>query len=44
MTQGVFSLSVIISVMTFEGTDCCLADIGRLADRTGGRVRRIMTV
>ncbi|KAK2862829.1 hypothetical protein Q5P01_002362 [Channa striata] len=29
---------VIISVMTFEGTDCRLADIGRLADTTGGRV------
>ncbi|XP_059210695.1 circularly permutated Ras protein 1 [Centropristis striata] len=29
---------VIISVMTFEGTDCCLADVGRLADTTGGRV------
>ncbi|XP_028263130.1 circularly permutated Ras protein 1 [Parambassis ranga] len=29
---------VIISVMTFEGTDCRLADIGRLADATGGRV------
>uniref|UniRef100_A0A8C6LP92 Si:dkey-9k7.3 n=1 Tax=Nothobranchius furzeri TaxID=105023 RepID=A0A8C6LP92_NOTFU len=29
---------VIISVMTFKGTDCCLADIGRLADATGGRV------
>uniref|UniRef100_A0A3B4FGV4 Circularly permutated Ras protein 1-like n=1 Tax=Pundamilia nyererei TaxID=303518 RepID=A0A3B4FGV4_9CICH len=29
---------VIISVMTFEGTDCRLADIGKLADATGGRV------
>ncbi|KAM9718360.1 circularly permutated Ras protein 1 isoform 2-T2 [Menidia menidia] len=29
---------VIISIMTFEGTDCRLADIGRLADVTGGRV------
>ncbi|XP_029023449.1 circularly permutated Ras protein 1 [Betta splendens] len=29
---------VIISVMTFEGTDCCLADVGRLADMTGGKV------
>ncbi|KAL7374603.1 hypothetical protein ABVT39_003736 [Epinephelus coioides] len=29
---------VIISVMTFEGTDCRLADVGRLADTTGGRV------
>lgn len=26
--------------MTFEGTDCRLADIGKLADATGGRVRR----
>ena len=25
--------------MTFEGTDCSLADVGRLADTTGGRVR-----
>ncbi|XP_012732057.2 circularly permutated Ras protein 1 isoform X2 [Fundulus heteroclitus] len=29
---------VIISVMSFKGTDCRLADIGRLADVTGGRV------
>uniref|UniRef100_UPI003AABEFBA circularly permutated Ras protein 1 n=1 Tax=Centroberyx gerrardi TaxID=166262 RepID=UPI003AABEFBA len=29
---------VIVSVMTFEGTDCRLAEIGRLADTTGGRV------
>ncbi|XP_031706990.1 circularly permutated Ras protein 1 isoform X2 [Anarrhichthys ocellatus] len=29
---------VIISVMSFEGTDCCLADVGRLSDTTGGRV------
>ncbi|XP_029932590.1 circularly permutated Ras protein 1 isoform X2 [Myripristis murdjan] len=29
---------VIISVMTFEGTDCRLAEVGRLADTTGGRV------
>ncbi|MEQ2232055.1 hypothetical protein ILYODFUR_007149 [Ilyodon furcidens] len=29
---------VIISVMSFRGTDCRLADIGRLADMTGGRV------
>ncbi|XP_030609861.1 circularly permutated Ras protein 1 isoform X1 [Archocentrus centrarchus] len=29
---------VIISVMSFEGTDCRLADIGKLADATGGRV------
>ncbi|XP_054916872.1 circularly permutated Ras protein 1-like [Poeciliopsis prolifica] len=29
---------IIISVMSFKRTDCCLADIGRLADVTGGRV------
>uniref|UniRef100_A0AAQ4QH23 VWFA domain-containing protein n=1 Tax=Gasterosteus aculeatus aculeatus TaxID=481459 RepID=A0AAQ4QH23_GASAC len=29
---------VIISVMTFEGTDCRLADVGRLSDATGGKV------
>lgn len=38
------SESVIISVMTFEGTDCRLADIGKLADATGGRVRHICTM
>nr|XP_020479949.1 circularly permutated Ras protein 1-like [Monopterus albus] len=34
---------VIISVMTFEGTDCRLADVGRLADTTGGRVNIVNT-
>ncbi|KPP59183.1 circularly permutated Ras protein 1-like, partial [Scleropages formosus] len=29
---------VIVSVLTFEGTDCRLAEVGRLADYTGGRV------
>ncbi|XP_064199846.1 circularly permutated Ras protein 1 [Anguilla rostrata] len=29
---------VIVSVLTFEGTDCQLAEVGRLADFTGGRV------
>uniref|UniRef100_A0A673HE47 Si:dkey-9k7.3 n=1 Tax=Sinocyclocheilus rhinocerous TaxID=307959 RepID=A0A673HE47_9TELE len=29
---------VIVSVMTFEGEDCRLAEVGRLADHTGGRV------
>lgn len=29
---------VIVSVMTFEGEDCRLAEVGRLADVTGGRV------
>ncbi|KAM3590683.1 uncharacterized protein V6R79_014198 [Siganus canaliculatus] len=38
LAQQAVSSGVIISVMTFEGTDCCLADIGRLADTTGGRV------
>ncbi|XP_049923884.1 circularly permutated Ras protein 1 [Epinephelus moara] len=37
------SSGVIISVMTFEGTDCRLADVGRLADTTGGRVN-IVTI
>ncbi|TKS93024.1 Circularly permutated [Collichthys lucidus] len=32
---------VIISVMTFEGTDCRLADVGRLADSTGGEVNMV---
>ncbi|XP_069755243.1 circularly permutated Ras protein 1 isoform X2 [Narcine bancroftii] len=29
---------VIISVLTIEGTDCQLVELGKLADRTGGRV------
>ncbi|KAJ8392177.1 hypothetical protein AAFF_G00077450 [Aldrovandia affinis] len=29
---------VIVSVLTFKGTDCRLAEVGRLADETGGRV------
>ncbi|KAG9345809.1 hypothetical protein JZ751_008954 [Albula glossodonta] len=29
---------VIVSVLTFEGTDCRLAEVGRLADHTGGKV------
>uniref|UniRef100_A0A9J8AF22 Si:dkey-9k7.3 n=1 Tax=Cyprinus carpio carpio TaxID=630221 RepID=A0A9J8AF22_CYPCA len=29
---------VIVSVMTFEGEDCRLAEVGRLADQTGGRI------
>uniref|UniRef100_A0AAY3ZU16 VWFA domain-containing protein n=1 Tax=Denticeps clupeoides TaxID=299321 RepID=A0AAY3ZU16_9TELE len=32
------SAHVIVSVMTFEGEDCRLAEVGRLADLTGGRV------
>uniref|UniRef100_A0A3Q3MK70 Circularly permutated Ras protein 1-like n=1 Tax=Labrus bergylta TaxID=56723 RepID=A0A3Q3MK70_9LABR len=39
-----FSSRVIISVMTFEGTDCRLADIGRLADTTGGRQVNMVSV
>ncbi|TNM93696.1 hypothetical protein fugu_001872 [Takifugu bimaculatus] len=38
VAQQAVDSGVIISVMTFEGTDCSLADIGRLADSTGGRV------
>ncbi|XP_029438876.1 circularly permutated Ras protein 1-like isoform X2 [Rhinatrema bivittatum] len=29
---------VIVSILTFEGTDCRLMEVGKLADRTGGRV------
>ncbi|XP_078405191.1 circularly permutated Ras protein 1-like [Cetorhinus maximus] len=29
---------VIVSVLTIEGTDCRLAELGKLADQTGGRV------
>nr|XP_029499469.1 circularly permutated Ras protein 1-like [Oncorhynchus nerka] len=32
---------VIVSVMTFEGTDCRLAEVGLLADQTGGRVNTV---
>ncbi|KAJ8262605.1 hypothetical protein GJAV_G00168280 [Gymnothorax javanicus] len=32
---------VIVSVLTFEGTDCRLAEVGRLADLTGGRVNTV---
>lgn len=28
-----------VSVLSIEGTDCRLDELGRLADRTGGRVR-----
>lgn len=38
LAQQAASTGVIISVMTFEGTDCRLAEVGRLADQTGGRV------
>ncbi|XP_054863490.1 circularly permutated Ras protein 1 isoform X2 [Amphiprion ocellaris] len=38
VAQRAVDSGVIISVMTFEGTDCRLADIGRLADATGGQV------
>ncbi|XP_078093568.1 circularly permutated Ras protein 1-like isoform X2 [Mustelus asterias] len=33
MTQG-----VIVSVLTIEGTDCRLPELGQLADKTGGKV------
>ncbi|XP_041821218.1 circularly permutated Ras protein 1 [Chelmon rostratus] len=41
LAQQAVGSGVIISVMTFEGTDCCLADVGRLADTTGGRVNMV---
>lgn len=31
--------SVTVSVLSIEGTDCRLDELGRLADRTGGKVR-----
>ena len=33
-----FYYSVSISVITIEGTDCNLAELGRVADITGGQV------
>lgn len=33
------SSSVTVSVLSIEGTDCRLDELGRLADRTGGTVR-----
>ena len=33
------SSSVTVSVLSIEGTDCRLDELGRLADRTGGKVR-----
>nr|XP_046236992.1 circularly permutated Ras protein 1 isoform X2 [Scatophagus argus] len=41
LSQQAVGSGVIISVMTFEGTDCCLADVGSLADTTGGRVNMV---
>lgn len=41
LAQKAVETGVIISVMTFEGTDCRLADVGRLADTTGGRVNMV---
>ncbi|XP_073330514.1 circularly permutated Ras protein 1 [Pagrus major] len=41
LAQQAVGSGVIISVMTFEGTDCSLADVGRLADTTGGRVNMV---
>ncbi len=38
ISVAVVIYSVIVSVMTFEGEDCRLAEVGRLADQTGGRV------
>uniref|UniRef100_A0A3Q1FI70 Circularly permutated Ras protein 1-like n=1 Tax=Acanthochromis polyacanthus TaxID=80966 RepID=A0A3Q1FI70_9TELE len=38
VAQRAVDSGVIVSVMTFEGTDCQLVDIGRLADATGGQV------
>ncbi len=32
-------IRVTVSVLSIEGTDCRLDELGRLADRTGGKVR-----
>lgn len=32
------SVSVTVSVLSIEGTDCRLDELGTLADRTGGKV------
>lgn len=32
-------ISVTVSVLSIEGTDCRLDELGTLADRTGGKVR-----
>lgn len=33
-------VSVTVSVLSIEGTECRLDELGKLADRTGGKVRR----
>ncbi|XP_069481367.1 circularly permutated Ras protein 1-like [Ambystoma mexicanum] len=38
LSETASTLGVVVSVLTFEGTDCRLAEVGKLADRTGGRV------
>lgn len=35
-------ISVTVSVLAIEGTDCRLDELGRLADRTGGKVRFVV--
>jgi len=35
-------ISVTVSVLSIQGTDCRLDELGRLADRTGGEVRRVV--
>lgn len=37
-------ISVTVSVLAIEGTDCRLDELGRLADRTGGTVRCVCDV
>ncbi|KAG2462174.1 HMCN1 protein, partial [Polypterus senegalus] len=38
LAEEAVAKGVIVSVLTFEGTDCRLSELGQLADRTGGRV------
>lgn len=37
-------ISVTVSVLSIEGTDCRLDELGRLADRTGGKVRHDLKI
>ncbi|MEE6482772.1 hypothetical protein FKM82_013333 [Ascaphus truei] len=34
--------SVVVSVLTIEGTDCRLSELGQLADKTGGKVNIVL--
>ncbi|KAK6466734.1 circularly permutated Ras protein 1-like [Huso huso] len=38
LSENALQSGVIVSVLTLEGTDCSLSELGRLADSTGGKV------